>query len=352
VRAHEAAVAALDAGIRDRARARRPGRDVRSATSRGRRRRRALPARGRAHHRRHRRPRLDRERNRSSRGNRRRSPDGGDGRGARPLGESELDGLLRDTPELIIARASPEAKLRIADALRAEGQVVAMTGDGVNDAPALRRADIGVAMGVSGTDVAREAATMVLTDDNFATIVAAIEEGRRVFANVRKFVFYIFVHAAPEVAPLLAFALAGGAIPLPLTALLILAIDLGTETLPALALARESAEPGVMDQPPRSRSDGVISRANADPRLGVPRRHIGRARALRVLPRAVPRGLAARRRPPRRHIAPPSCGHRVRARVLCPARLRAAPPAHLRNLPAAGRGSARPRPVPAGGVVL
>jgi calcium-translocating P-type ATPase len=177
------------------------------------------------------------------------------------LDESRLDGLLRDTAELIIARASPEAKLRIADALRAEGQVVAMTGDGVNDAPALRRADIGVAMGVSGTDVAREAATMVLTDDNFATIVAAIEEGRRVFANVRKFVFYIFVHAVPEVVPLLAFALAGGAIPLPLTALLILAIDLGTETLPALALARESAEPGVMDQPPRSRSDGVISRA-------------------------------------------------------------------------------------------
>ena len=177
------------------------------------------------------------------------------------LDESKLDDLLRDTEELIIARASPEAKLRIADALRAEGQVVAMTGDGVNDAPALRRADIGVAMGISGTDVAREASTMVLTDDNFATIVSAIEEGRRVFANVRKFVFYIFVHAVPEVAPLLVFALAGGAIPLPLTALLILAIDLGTETLPALGLAREAVEPGVMDQPPRSRSDGVISRA-------------------------------------------------------------------------------------------
>ena len=177
------------------------------------------------------------------------------------LDESTLDDLLRDTEELIIARASPEAKLRIADALRAEGQVVAMTGDGVNDAPALRRADIGVAMGISGTDVAREASTMVLTDDNFATIVSAIEEGRRVFANVRKFVFYIFVHAVPEVAPLLVFALGGGAIPLPLTALLILAIDLGTETLPALGLAREAVEPGVMDQPPRSRSDGVISRA-------------------------------------------------------------------------------------------
>lgn len=176
------------------------------------------------------------------------------------LSEPDLDRLLRDTDELIIARASPEAKLRIADALRAEGQVVAMTGDGVNDAPALRRADIGVAMGVSGTDVAREASTMVLTDDNFATIVTAIEEGRRVFANVRKFVFYIFVHAVPEVAPLLVFALAGGSIPLPLTALLILAIDLGTETLPALALAREPAEPGIMDQPPRSRRDGVISR--------------------------------------------------------------------------------------------
>jgi calcium-translocating P-type ATPase len=177
------------------------------------------------------------------------------------LDEPALDRLLRETEELIVARAAPETKVRIADALQAQGHVVAMTGDGVNDAPALRRADIGVAMGQSGTDVAREAATIILTDDNFATIVTAIEEGRRVFANVRKFVFYIFVHATPEVLPLVAFALAGGAIPLPLTALQILAIDLGTETLPALALAGEAAEPGLMEQPPRSRRDGIISRA-------------------------------------------------------------------------------------------
>jgi calcium-translocating P-type ATPase len=177
------------------------------------------------------------------------------------LSEHELDELLREGEELIFARTSPEAKLRIADALRAEGHVVAMTGDGVNDAPALRRADIGVAMGRSGTDVAREAATMVLTDDNFATIVAAIAAGRRVYDNVRKFILYIFAHATPEVVPFLAFALAGGAIPLPLTVLQILAIDLGTEVVPALALGREPAEPGLMDRPPRPRSEGVIRRA-------------------------------------------------------------------------------------------
>ncbi|MBX6388427.1 MAG: cation-transporting P-type ATPase [Frankia sp.] len=174
------------------------------------------------------------------------------------LPESELDELLRDKRELVFARSSPETKLRIADALRDLGQVVAMTGDGVNDAPALRRADIGVAMGRSGTDVAREASTMVLTDDNFATIVAAIRAGRQVYENVRKFVVYIFAHAVPEVVPFLVFALSGGAVPLPLTVLQILMIDLGTETLPALALGRERAEPGLMSRPPRSRREGVI----------------------------------------------------------------------------------------------
>jgi calcium-translocating P-type ATPase len=176
------------------------------------------------------------------------------------MGDADLDRLLRDRQEIVFARSSPESKLRICEALRAEGHVVAMTGDGVNDAPALRHADIGVAMGRSGTEVAREAATMVLTDDNFATIVRAVEAGRRVYDNVRKFVLYIFAHAVPEVVPFLVFALSGGAIPLPLTVLQILAIDLGTETLPALALGREKAEPGLMDRPPRSRKAGVIDR--------------------------------------------------------------------------------------------
>ena len=177
------------------------------------------------------------------------------------MSEPDLDKLLRSGQELIFARASPEAKLRIADALRAEGHTVAMTGDGVNDAPALRRADIGVAMGRSGTDVAREAATMVLTDDNFATIVVAIQAGRRVYDNIRKFILYIFAHTTPEIVPFLVFALARGAIPLPLTVLQLLAFDVGTETLPALALGREQAEPGIMNRPPRPRSQGVITRA-------------------------------------------------------------------------------------------
>ncbi|MEV6339343.1 cation-transporting P-type ATPase [Nocardia vinacea] len=172
--------------------------------------------------------------------------------------DAELERVLADHPDVLFARSSPEDKLRIAEALRAADHIVAMTGDGVNDAPALRRADIGVAMGRSGTDVAREAATMVLTDDNFATIVTAVRAGRRVYDNVRKFIVYIFVHLTPEVAPFLLFALSGGAIPLPLTVLQILAIDLGTETLPAVALGRESAEPGLMDKPPRPPSENVV----------------------------------------------------------------------------------------------
>ncbi len=174
------------------------------------------------------------------------------------LTEQQLAALIQQNPEVIFARASPEAKLHIAAALRDEGHVVAMTGDGVNDAPALRYADIGVAMGKSGTDVAREAATMVLTDDNFSTIVTAVHAGRRIYDNVRKFIIYIFAHATPETVPFLVFALSGGLVPLPLTILQLLAFDVGSETLPALSLSREPAEPGIMARPPRPRNEGVI----------------------------------------------------------------------------------------------
>jgi calcium-translocating P-type ATPase len=177
------------------------------------------------------------------------------------MSDAELDAALREGGELIFARSTPEAKLRIADALRAQHQVVAMTGDGVNDAPALRTADIGVAMGRSGTDVAREASTMVLTDDNFATIVSAVAAGRRIYDNIRKFILYIFAHATPEVTPFIVFALGGGAIPLPLTVLQLLAFDVGTETVPALALGTERAEPGIMRRPPRASSENIITRA-------------------------------------------------------------------------------------------
>ncbi|WP_199245624.1 cation-translocating P-type ATPase [Leifsonia sp. AG29] len=176
------------------------------------------------------------------------------------MSEPQLDELLGAPGEIVFARSSPEGKLRIAEALQETGHTVAMTGDGVNDAPALHRADIGVAMGRSGTDVAREAATMILTDDNFATIVTAVREGRRAYDNLRKFVLYIFVHAVPEVAPFLLFALAGGLVPLPLTVLQILAIDLGTEILPALALGREKGEPDLMSRRPRPRSEPLITR--------------------------------------------------------------------------------------------
>jgi len=177
------------------------------------------------------------------------------------MDDDDLDRLLCEHREPIFARVSPEAKLRIADVLQAQGQVVAMTGDGVNDAPALRHADIGVAMGRGGTDVAREAAAMVLIDDDFTTIVAAVAAGRQVYANVRKFILYIFAHLGPEAVPILVFALSGGAVPLPMTVLQILAIDLGTEIVPAIALGREPAEPGLMEHPPRPRSEGVVQRS-------------------------------------------------------------------------------------------
>jgi magnesium-transporting ATPase (P-type) len=161
--------------------------------------------------------------------------------------------------EVIFARVAPEHKLRVVSALQQMGHVVAVTGDGVNDAPALKKADIGVAMGIAGTDVAKEAADMILTDDNFASIVNAVEEGRGVYANIKKFCTYIFTSNTPEAVPFILFVLSGARIPLGLTVMQILSIDLGTDMVPALALGAEPPEPGLMDKPPRSLKEHVIN---------------------------------------------------------------------------------------------
>jgi len=165
--------------------------------------------------------------------------------------------LALDAPEVLFARVTAEQKMLIVQALQHKGEIVAVTGDGVNDAPALKTADIGIAMGLSGTDVAREAADIVLLDDHFATVVNAIEEGRAVFENLRKFLTYILTSNIPEVVPYLAFVLFR--IPLPLTVIQILAVDLGTDMLPALALGAERSHGEVMRRPPRSRQERLLS---------------------------------------------------------------------------------------------
>ncbi len=164
---------------------------------------------------------------------------------------------LLSEPGVLFARTSPAHKLRIVVGLRDLGEVVAVTGDGVNDAPALKAADIGVAMGKRGSQVAKEAAVMVITDDNFASIVLAVRQGRAIYANMGKFVTYIFASNVPELVPFLALVFAG--IPLPLTVMQILAVDLGTDMLPALSLGAETDEPGVMDRSPRSRTERLLS---------------------------------------------------------------------------------------------
>ena len=163
-------------------------------------------------------------------------------------GTRAADGAL-ETEQVLFARARPEHKLRIVVALQQPGEIVAVTGDGVNDAPALKRAAVGVSMGEGGTDVARAASVMVLLDDSFASIAAAVELGRAVYENIRRFLVYLFSHNLAELAPILVAMFVGFPL-VPLSALQVLAIDLGSDVMPALALGAERPEPGTMSRPP------------------------------------------------------------------------------------------------------
>jgi magnesium-transporting ATPase (P-type) len=184
----------------------------------------------------------------------------------RILSGSELDAMSNEElakatlegEQLLFARATPEHKMRIVAALEERGAVVAVTGDGVNDAPALKRASIGVSMGEGGTDVARAASVMILLDDSFASIAAAVELGRGVYANIRKFLIYLFSHNLAELAPILAAVFVGFPL-VPLSALQVLAIDLGSDVMPALALGTERSEPGTMSRPPRPSSEHLFN---------------------------------------------------------------------------------------------
>ncbi|MCC7352171.1 MAG: cation-translocating P-type ATPase [Anaerolineae bacterium] len=178
------------------------------------------------------------------------------GRDLDRMSDVELTKIADDVD--VYARVSPQHKVKIVEALKARGHVAAMTGDGVNDAPALKRSSIGVAMGITGTDVSKETADMVLTDDNYASIVAAVEEGRVIYSNIRKFVFYLLSANIAEILIIFISIIAG--LPLPLTALELLVLNLITDGAPALALGLEKGDPDIMQQPPRPTNEPVINR--------------------------------------------------------------------------------------------
>jgi Ca2+-transporting ATPase len=172
------------------------------------------------------------------------------------LSDEEMIENVKETD--VYARVSPEHKMRIVDALRSNQEVVAMTGDGVNDAPAIKRADIGVAMGITGTDVAKGTADMVLTDDNYASIVSAVEQGRVIYSNIRKFVYYLLSCNAAEIMIIFLATLFGW--PVPLTAIQLLWLNLVTDGAPALALGTEPGDPDIMDRPPRPPEEPIINK--------------------------------------------------------------------------------------------
>ncbi len=173
------------------------------------------------------------------------------------IDDNELKNIIVDTD--VFARVSPEHKMRIVDALQANHEIVAMTGDGVNDAPAIKRADIGIAMGITGSDVAKETADMVLTDDNYASIVSAVEQGRIIYSNIRKFVFFLLSSNVAEIMIIFLATLAG--LPAPLTAIQLLWLNLITDGAPALALAMEKGDPDIMDRKPRARNEPIVNRS-------------------------------------------------------------------------------------------